>query len=209
LPAYPGLTGVRPALVRLAPDRLMVEGLNRVPFVAVPIWHISRGGTPMSSDGVAPILIETDTHGDTLRGLQLPRARIRPVPVRERADSLRALEERIARLPVPLGQVEGVGEGVQARRLPDVLPMAIGLEVRDDGSVWLERWPMAAAYHAWQQPRRGIDRRRSLPARGERRVSAIARDLCTRTEPAEGPALNRPDAAVPSGRRGRASSADV
>jgi hypothetical protein len=58
-------------------------------------------------------------------------------------DSLRALEQRIGRIPGPLSQVEGLGDGVEARRLPPVLPKAIGVVVRDDDSIWLERWPPA------------------------------------------------------------------
>lgn len=145
VPAYPGLTGLQLALLPLGSvDRLILPGLNRVPFAAVPVWDATRDGTLVSSDGVSPILIETDSRGDTLRTIQLPNEPLRRVPSGEREDSLRALEQRIAKVPGRLRDVEGLGEGVEARRLPDFLPRAIGLHVVDDGTIWLEQWPPEA-----------------------------------------------------------------
>lgn len=142
LPAYPGLTATRPALLRLGTvDRMMLQGLSRVPFAAVPVWDVTRNGTVLSSDGTSLMLIETDRHGDTIRTIQLPDQPLRRVPPGARADSLRALEQRIARVPGRLSNVEGLGEGVAERRLPDFLPRVIGLRVVDDGTIWLEQWP--------------------------------------------------------------------
>ena len=141
LPAYPGLTALRLALLPLGPDRLILRGLNRVPFAAVPVWDAAPQGTILSTDGVSPVLIETDARGDTLRTIHLPDLPLRRVPPREREDSLRALEERIASVPGRLNDVEGLGEGVAERRLPEFLPRVIALHVVDDGTIWLEQWP--------------------------------------------------------------------
>lgn len=141
VPAYPGLTGIRPALLRLGADALMLRGLNRVPFSAVPVWDVTPAGTLLSSDGASPVLIETNSAGDTLRTIQIPEASRRPVPPRERSDSLAALEERISRVPGPLNQATGLGEGVEERRLPEYLPSLIGVSVSQDGLIWVERWP--------------------------------------------------------------------
>ena len=141
VPAYPGLAFVRPALLRLGVDRLMLQGLNQVPFGAAPVWDVTPDGTLLSTDGASSILIETDATGDTLRTIRLPEWPVRPVPAQKRADSLRALEERIARVPRPLNEVEGLGEGVAERRLPDVLPRGIGLRAGQDGTIWIEQWP--------------------------------------------------------------------
>lgn len=125
----------------MGPDRLILRGLNRVPFAAVPVWDATPYGTILSSDGVSPVLIETDARGDTLRTIRLPDAPLRRIPSAEREDSLRALEQRIARVPGRLNDVEGLGEGVAERRLPEFLPRVIALHVVDDGTIWLEQWP--------------------------------------------------------------------
>jgi hypothetical protein len=72
----------------------------------------------------------------------------RPVPAGELADSLAALEERIAeaenmiaRFQGRLSEVVGLGQGVEERRLPDSLPAVIGVNVAQSGSIWIERWP--------------------------------------------------------------------
>ena len=142
VPAYPGLPALRSALLRLgASDALMLEGLSHVPFAAVPVWDVTPEGTLLSSDGASPLLIETNSRGDTLRTIRLPDQPLRRVPPGARADSLRALERRIARVPGRLQDVEGLGEGVEDRRLPDFLPRVIDLRVVDNGTIWLEQWP--------------------------------------------------------------------
>lgn len=142
VPPYPGLTGARTAILRFGPTGgMMLDGLNRVPFSAVPVWDVTPDGTLLSSDGASSRLIETDLDGDTLRTIRLPEARVRSLPPQERADSLQALEGRIEAIPGALAQVEGLGEGVQERRLPNSPPQVIGLHVALDGSIWVERWP--------------------------------------------------------------------
>jgi len=142
VPGYPGLTALRPALLRLGPvDALMLDGLSRVPFAAVPVWDVTREGTLLSSDGASPLLIETNSRGDTLRTIRLPDQPLRRVPPGARADSLRALEARIAKIPGRLEDVERLGEGVKDRRLPEFVPRVIELRVVDDGTIWLEQCP--------------------------------------------------------------------
>lgn len=144
VPPYPGLASVRPAVLRLGVDALILRGLNRVPFSPVPVWDVTPDATLLSSDGASPVLLETDVAGDTIRFIQLPGAVQRRVPTREREDSLAALEQRIARVPGDLGQVVGLGKGVEERRIPAFLPTVIGLSVSNDGSIWVERWPPAS-----------------------------------------------------------------
>ena len=143
VPPYAGLVAHRPALLRLGsgPDALMLPGLSKVPFSAVPVWAVTLDGTLLSSDGASSTLFETDLAGDTLRMIRLPEPRVRTIPPGERADSLRALERRIARVPGRLNQIEGLGLGVEERRLPDVPPAVLGLHIGEDGSIWVERWP--------------------------------------------------------------------
>lgn len=141
VPAYLGLAGVRPAVLRLGVDAIILRGLNRVPFSPVPVWDVTPDGTLLSSDGASPVLLETGVAGDTIRVIRLPGTAQRRVPPREREDSLAALDERIASVPGDLSQVVGLGEGVEERRIPAFLPTVIGLSVSNDGSIWVERWP--------------------------------------------------------------------
>lgn len=148
VPPYPGLRGLRPAILPLGGDGLMLRGLNRVPFSPVPVWDVTPAGTLVSSDGASAFLLETDAAGDTVRTIRVSDHSSRPVPASEQADSLAALEERIgeaeeriARFQGRLGEVVGLGQGVEERRLPRSLPSAIGLSVTQSGSIWVERWP--------------------------------------------------------------------
>lgn len=148
VPGYEGLRGLRPAFYSLGGDGLLLRGLNRVPFSAVPVWHVTAEGTLLSSDGMSSQLVETDLTGDTLRVLRLAGRRSRSIPSSERSDSLGALEdriaeaeERIASFGGRLRDVVGLGEGVLEHNLPDSLPSIIGLTVAQDGSIWVERWP--------------------------------------------------------------------
>lgn len=195
IPAYPGLASVRPAVLRLGVDALILRGLNRVPFSPVPVWDVTPEGTLLSSDGASSVLLETGVGGDTIRAIRLHGTVQRRVPTREREDSLRALERRIARVPGDLSQAVGLGDGVEERRLPAFLPTVIGLSVTNDGSIWIERWPPAsdpdARYYDVLDPdgtlRHAVVLESALlrdpaPWFGIRSVSGIVRDTATGVE---------------------------
>jgi hypothetical protein len=145
VPPYPGLTAHRTALLPLGRvDALMLRGLNRVPFSAVPLWDVTPTGTLMSSDGLSSVLLETDVAGDTIRIIPIPEPPVRSIPPQVRADSLQALDERIERVPPGgLERAIGVGPGVVERRLPEIAPPILSLSVGEDGAIWVERWPPA------------------------------------------------------------------
>lgn len=148
VPPYPGLRGLRPAMLPLGGDGLLLRGLNRVPFGPVPVWDVTPDGMLVSSDGASPWLLVTDVAGDTVTTIRLPQDQPRLIPAPERADSVAALDERlgaalelIARFGGQLREAVGLGEGVLERRLPDSYPSVIGVTVSVDGSIWVERWP--------------------------------------------------------------------
>jgi hypothetical protein len=119
----------------------MLPGLNRVPFAPVPVWDVTRAGTILSSTGAEYTLIETGLGGDTIRVLQGPTREAVTIPASERVDSARALDARLDTLPVPIGEVRGLGPGVRDRQLPATLPPVISIHVAVDGSIWVETWP--------------------------------------------------------------------
>ncbi|HEX2188517.1 MAG TPA: hypothetical protein VHG51_06435 [Longimicrobiaceae bacterium] len=123
---------------------VMVAGLSRAPFAAVPAWDVSTGGTLLSSGGREYRITETDDRGDTLRvfGREVaPRA----VPEAELRDSTAELRRRIAEAPAPLERLEGVAEEVRSGRLPGAYPEVLGVDAASDGRIWVERWPAAGA----------------------------------------------------------------
>lgn len=202
VPPYPGLRRIRPAVLPLGGDGLMLRGLNRVPFSPVPVWDVTPDGTLVSSDGASARLLETDLAGDTVRTIRLPDRSPRRVPAGERADSLAALEARIgeaeelvARFQGRLGDVVGLGPGVEDRRLPDTRPVVIGLSVTPTGSIWVETWPpegeQDTRYYDVLDPSGNLQRvvvlraplvRDPSPWFGERSVAAIVRDPETGVE---------------------------
>ena len=60
--------------------------------------------------------------------------------MRERADSLRALRQRIDSLPIPIGQVRGASEEVKSQKLPDTYPFYRSVIVTPDNELWVRRW---------------------------------------------------------------------
>lgn len=202
VPSYPGLRRIRPAILPLGGDGLMLRGLNRVPFSPVPVWDVTPDGTLLSSDGASALLLETDLAGDTVRTIQLSDRAPRPVPARERADSLAALERRIAeaeeviaRFQGRLADVVGLGQGVEERRLPDSLPAVIGVGVTQSGSIWVEKWPpegeQDSRYYEVLDPGGRLQRvvvltaplvRDPVPWFGGRSVAGIVRDPETGVE---------------------------
>lgn len=146
VPFYPAVAAQRDAMFRIGGGNLrMVQGLSHVPFAPVPSWDMTFAGTVLSSDGRSEYLLETGPAGDTLRRIRVGRAGGSPIPAREREDSLRALEARIDSLPVTLGEVINLGEGVADRRLPEVLPAVLAVHVAMDGSIWIQGWPPEGA----------------------------------------------------------------
>lgn len=148
VPNHPGLDRIRRALFPLGGDALMLSGVNHVPFSPIPVWDATPAGTLLSTDGASSVLLETDASGDTLRAIALPETPRRPVAREEAADSVAALEGRIAeaeelvgRFGGSLSEAAGIGEGVLETELPDSVPSVIGLAVTGRGSIWVERWP--------------------------------------------------------------------
>ena len=140
VPAYPNLVAHVPTRLRFGVDSRMLRGLSHVPFAPIPVWTVTPGGTLYSTDG-SGVLLETSVEGDTIRRVVLPPGRVRAIPTRERADSLKALEARLSGIPVPLDKVEGLSPEVVQRRLPDAPPEVLDLYAGEDGTVWVERWP--------------------------------------------------------------------
>ena len=139
VPALPGLT--RTAWYRTGPaGGRLLPGLDRVPFAPAPSWDVTADGIVVSSDGTDAPLLLTGVRGDTVGRITLPGGGPRPVPPALLADSLAALRARLDSVPVPLDQVEGLGEGVAEGRLPEVLPSVLGLHVAADGVIWVQRW---------------------------------------------------------------------
>ena len=117
----------------------VVRGLSMVPFHPVPVWAISSSGTIISGPADRYELTETDSLGRAVRSFKrsVPAERI---PARERADSLRALRQRIDSLPIPLGQVRGASDEVKAQKLPDTYPFYRSVIVTPDNELWVRRW---------------------------------------------------------------------
>jgi hypothetical protein len=141
VPAYPNLVAHRPTLLRFGADSRMFRGLSHVPFARIPVWTVTPGGTLYSTDG-SGVLLETNVEGDTIRRILLPPGRTRAIPTRERADSLNALDDRLSRIQVPLDEIEGLSPEVVQRRLPDAPPEVLDLYAGEDGTIWVERWPV-------------------------------------------------------------------
>jgi hypothetical protein len=122
----------------------MLDGLSRAPFAPVPSWDMTRHGTLWSTAATEYEIVETDRAGDTLRIVRrsVPR---REVPAGEHRDSARAVRQRLAEVPVPLDQVEGVAEEIRSGSLPDHLPQIAGIHAGEDGRMWVERWPVAGS----------------------------------------------------------------
>lgn len=121
----------------------MLRGLNVVPFHPLPVFTVSNVGNIVSSPSDKYVLIETDTHGATVRTIQRNVAPL-PIPTHERNDSTRALTQRIDSLPVPFASVQGMSEEVRARRLPTTYPIFRSLSTAADGTIWARRWSGAA-----------------------------------------------------------------
>jgi hypothetical protein len=142
VPPYRGLSTRRRAFYRTGPGGgRLLDGLSHVPFAPVPVWDMTPAGTILSSDGAENELIESSMDGDTIRVIRIPVGGSGAIPVGEREDSARALQDRLDSIPVAIDEVLGMGEGVREGRLPVNLPPVLGLYVGADGSIWVERWP--------------------------------------------------------------------
>jgi hypothetical protein len=139
VPPLPGLVGFAWYPTGPSGGRLL-PGLERVPFAPVPSWAVRADGIIVSSDGSHAPLLLTGPGGDTVGRIPLPGGGSRPIPAEVRADSLAALQARLDSVPVPLDQVQGLGEGVAERRLPEQYPGVLAVHVAEDGAIWVERW---------------------------------------------------------------------
>src|SRR5690606_3359546 len=54
-------------------------------------------------------------------------------------------QARIAKLPVPLADVQNASDAVRSGRLPTVLPAYRAVHVAIGGEIWIERWPPEGA----------------------------------------------------------------
>lgn len=123
----------------------MLQGLNYVPFAALPVWDAMGDSKIVSGDGQSYKLIVTGFDGavwDTIgRPIGLER-----IPSDERADSARALRTRLDSIPVPLDQVEGMPESVREIDVPVTYPAYRAVYATAEGEIWVRRWiPSTAA----------------------------------------------------------------
>ena len=142
VPRYPNETPGA-VLVRTSPGGgRMLQGLDHVPFAAIPVWDATPRGTVISGSGREYLLEETDPAGRVVRRFTrlVPADRIE---ARERRDSTIALRRRLDSVPVAIGRVEGLPDDVAAVRLPDVYPAYQAVVAANDGSIWVRRWPVA------------------------------------------------------------------
>ncbi len=96
----------------------MINGLNHVPFYALPVYDLTPRGTVLVGDGRAYLIRELDRDGKVLREYKRTVAPDR-IPAAERRDSTAALKARIDSLTYPRDQVQGVPADVWALRLPE------------------------------------------------------------------------------------------
>jgi hypothetical protein len=120
----------------------LLHGLNFVPFAPIPVWDVTPRGTIISGDAMSYTLVETDASGNVVRriGRDGPLTR---VPNGERADSARALRQRLDSIPVAITRVRGMPTEVRDARLPTVYPAYLALFVASDDRIWVQRWPPA------------------------------------------------------------------
>jgi sugar lactone lactonase YvrE len=128
------------AWVRLgATGGRLLEGVNHVPFAPLPMWDVTTNGTLLIGDGVEDVFRELRSDGSVRMEFRRGGTPSR-IPAAEKADSQRALRQRLAAIRAPDGDVIGVPDEVRALRLPDVYPSAMALYSATDGSVWVRRW---------------------------------------------------------------------
>jgi hypothetical protein len=123
----------------------MLNGLNHVPFAALPSWDVTPRGTLLLTDGAEYLVRELDSRGVVVReyrGSATPQA----IPRAERRDSLDALQARWDSVEAPAAQVLGVPEDVRALRLPTSYPPIMSAYAGTDGSVWVRRWVPGAGH---------------------------------------------------------------
>ena len=119
----------------------MLRGLNHPPFAPLPVWEVTPRGTLITGTGTTYLLEERDAQGRLLRTYRRELTSDR-IPVREREESLAALQARLDSVPVPLERVEGMPPSVRRRQLPSTFPAYMAVYSGDDGSVWVRRWPV-------------------------------------------------------------------
>jgi hypothetical protein len=145
VPTFPGEPSPT-ASVRTSPNGgRMIAGLNAAPFEPRPVWALTPAGTVISGDGTTPQLQETDRTRRVLRTFTIPSDQ-RPVPARERAESLAALRQRIDSLAGPLSEVRGTSLAVRTQRLPERYPSYTGLLIVN-GELWVRRWARPGTTH--------------------------------------------------------------
>jgi hypothetical protein len=142
VPQYPNTRNTDPAWFRTsASGGRIIRGLNAVPFAANPSWDVTPRGTLFSGSAIEQHLVETDRLGDTLQVIKTGMVRV-PVPVAERADSIKALRLRIDSVPVQLNRLENVPDSVRERQTPGYLPAYVAIHVDQTGTLWIRRWPV-------------------------------------------------------------------
>ncbi len=130
------------AFVRTGPHGgRMLHGLNYPPFSPLPVWDITPRGTLLTGAGKTYVLEERDGQGHLVQTYQ--RALLPDhIPIREREESLAALQARLDSVPVPLERVEGMPSSVRRRQLSSTFPAYMAVYGADDGTVWVRRWPV-------------------------------------------------------------------
>lgn len=141
-PPYPNIPSGGAWVRTSAHGGRMVPGLDVVPFSSRPVWELGRNGNILAGSGEDYTISELDPSGHVVR---LWHRTVKPIPVdaAEWRDSLRALNNRIDSLPVPVARLEGSSPAVVSRTLPKVYPPYTAVIAAADGAVWIRRWPRA------------------------------------------------------------------
>lgn len=145
VPRYRTLASTRRAVYMYpgSGDGRVFDGLAHAPFEPVASWDITSSGNVVGGDGARQRVLETNAAADSVDAVAVDvRGGRRPVPTKEREDSARAFQARVDSLPVPVSELQNISEAVRAGQLPDSLPAWRSVHVADDGSIWIERWPL-------------------------------------------------------------------
>jgi hypothetical protein len=117
-----------------------VDGINRAPFEPRPSWDVDRRGRVVFAPGDRYEIVQVSTRGDTAWSVRRSVA-AREIPVPERRDSAAAFNARLDSVPVSIDEIRGMSAMARRRELPAALPPIIGIQVAEDGDLWVRRWP--------------------------------------------------------------------
>jgi hypothetical protein len=138
--ADPETTGVANYPVNDQGFGVNVDGINRAPFEPRPSWDVDRRGRVVFAPGDRYEIVQVGPRGDTVWSVRRSVA-AREIPVPERRDSAAEFNARLDSVPVSIDDVRGMSAMARRRELPATLPAIIGIQVAEDGDLWVRRWP--------------------------------------------------------------------